>query len=128
MPGHQLNIATCVVIAAHLALVFWVVLRRRGMWPVLAVNSVVAVSVLWFAASSVPHEIAFAWSDPDSGWFDYKNTILTVFETAILLASLVAFVGLRLAKIVAWLGFAGNFGLMVFLLTLKFEFKCCGYL
>ena len=128
MLSHQFNTATCVVVAAHLALVLWVVLRRRGMWPVLGVNFVFAVGVLWSVVSSVPSEIAFAWSDPDSGWFDYKNTILTVFETVILLASLLAFSGLRAAKIVAWLGFAGNFGLMVFVLTLKFEFKCCGYL
>lgn len=128
MAGHRLNAATYIVGAVHLALVLWVVYRRRGMRPVLIVNLVFASWVLWSVAANVPHEIAFAWSDPDSGWFDYKDTILTAFETPTFLASLLAFRGLTAAKIVAWLGFAGNFAISVWALTLTFEFKCCGYL
>ena len=128
MPNHQLNAVTWAVVAAHIALVSWVVLRRRGMRPVLIVNFLFAGGVLWSVAASVPSEFAFAWSDPDSGWFDYKNTILTIFETMTFLASLLAFRRLRAAKIVAWFGFAGNLGVAVFVLTLTFEFKCCGYL
>ena len=128
MPSHQVNIVTCIIVAAHLALVIWVVRRRRGIRPILAANLVIAGGILWSVASSLPSEIAFAWSDPDSGWFDWKYTIVTAFETAVVLASLVAFFGRRAAKIIAWLGFAGNLALMVFVLTLKFEFKCCGYL
>lgn len=123
-----MNVVAWAVVVAHLALVSWVVLRRRGMRPVLVVNVVFACWVLWLVAASAPSEFAFAWSDPDAGWFDYKDTILTIFETVTLVASLLAFRRQTAAKIVAWLGFAGNLGVSVFVLTLTFKFKCCGYL
>jgi hypothetical protein len=130
MSNLELQIVTCAVVAAQLGVVLWVLVRRRGMWSVLVVNFVFAAGVLWSVAPYVASEVTFAWSDPDSDWFDYKNTILTVFETVTVLASLLAFRGLRVAKIVAWLGFAGNFALSLFAVWFSFffEFKCCGYL
>jgi hypothetical protein len=94
------------------------------------INFVFAAGMLWSVAPYVVSEVTFAWSDPDSDWFDYKNTILTVFEGATLLASLIAFWGVRVGKIVAWLGFAGNLALSLFAVWFSFffEFKCCGYL
>jgi hypothetical protein len=129
MSNLELQIVTCAVVAAQLGVVLWVLVRRRGMWPVLIVNFVFAAGVLWSVAPYVS-EVTFAWSDPDSDWFDYKNTILTVFEGATLLASLIAFWGVRVGKIVAWLGFAGNLALSLFAVWFSFffEFKCCGYL
>jgi hypothetical protein len=130
MSNFHLQFVTVAFIAAQLAVFLWVVIRRRGLWPVLVVNVVFAAGVLWSAVPYVVSEVTFAWSDPDSDWFDYKNTILTVFEGATLLASLIAFWGVRVAKIVAWLGFAGNFALSLFAVWFSFffEFKCCGYL
>jgi hypothetical protein len=94
------------------------------------INFVFAAGMLWSVAPYVVSEVTFAWSDPDSDWFDYKNTILTVFEGVTVLASLLAFRGLRAGKIIAWMGFAGNFGLSLaaVVFSLTFEFKCCGYL
>jgi hypothetical protein len=130
MSNLQLQIVTCAIVAAQLGVVLWVLLRRRGMWPALIVNFVFAAGVLWSVAPYVGSEVAFAWSDPDSDWFDYKNTILTVFEGVTVLASLLAFRGPVAARIIAWLGFAGNFALSLAaaVLAFTFEFKCCGYL
>jgi len=130
MSNLELQIVTCAVVAAQLGIVAWVLIRRRGMGPALSVNLVFAAGVLWSVAAYVPSEVTFAWSDPDSDWFDYKNTILTAFETATLLASLLAFRGPATMRIAAWIGFVGNFALSVVaaLFALTFEFKCCGYL
>jgi hypothetical protein len=130
MSNLELQIVTCAVVAAQLAVVLWILVRRRGMWPALAVNFVFAAGVLWSVAPYVVSEVTFALSDPDSDLLDYKNTILTVFESVTALGSLLAFRNLMAARIVAWLGFAGNFGLSLAaaLFALTFEFKCCGYL
>jgi hypothetical protein len=130
MSNVQLQIVTCAIITAQLGVVSWILVRRRGMWPALVVNMLFAVGVLWSIASYVPSEVAFARSDPGSDWFDYKNSILTGFEGVTALASLLAFRDPVAVKIVAWLGFAGNFALSLIaaVFALTFEFKCCGYL
>jgi hypothetical protein len=130
MSNFELQIVTCAVVAVQLAVVAWVLVWRRGIWPALIVNFVFAVGVLRSVVTFVPGEITFAWSDPDSDLFDYKNTILTGFEAVTIFASLLAFRDLLGARIVAWLGFAGNFALSLFAawFALFFEFKCCGYL
>ena len=122
--------AVYLVVLAQLGVLLWVLIRRRGIRPVLIANLLFAAGVLWSVASYVPGEIAFARSDPDSDWFDYKSSILTACATVTALASLLAFRGLLVAKIVAWLGFAGNFTLSVYAayFFMTFEFKCCGYL
>jgi hypothetical protein len=130
MSNLQLQIVTCAVVAAQLGVVLWVLVRRRGMRPALVVNFVFAAGVLWSAAPYVVSEVTFALSDPDSDLLDYKNTVLTGFEGVTVLASLLAFRGPVAARVVAWLGFAGNFALSLAaaLFALTFEFKCCGYL
>ena len=130
MSNLQLQIVTGAVVAAQVTVALWVLIRRRGMWPALVVNLVFAAGVLLSVAPYVASEITFAWSDPDADVMDYKNTVLTGFETVTALASLIAFRGLLAAKVIAWLGFAGNFvlSLLALLFALTFEFKCCGYL
>ena len=130
MSNLQLQIVTGAVVAVQLGVVAWVVITRRGIWPALIVNLVFAAGVLWSVVPYVASEVSFAWSDRDSDLFDYKNSILTGFETVTVLASLLAFRELLAAKIVAWLGFAGNFALSVIaaVFALTFDFKCCGYL
>jgi hypothetical protein len=130
MSNLQLQLVICSVVAAQIGVVLWVVIRRRGIRPALIVNLLFSAGVLWSVAEYVPGEVAFARSDPDSDWFDYKNTIMAAFEAATVLASLLAFRGVMAAKIVAWVGFTGNFALSLAAawLAFTFEFKCCGYL
>ena len=130
MSNEALKAVTVAVVLAQLGVLLWVLIRRRGMRAVLVVNLMFAVGILWSVAAYVPSEVIFARSDPDSDWFDYKNTILTVFEAVTFSASLLAFRVAAAAKIVTWAGFAGNFALSLLaaLFALTFEFKCCGYL
>jgi len=130
MSNFQLQSATVGFIAAQLAVFLWVIIRRRGIRPVLIVNLLFAAGILWSVAGYVPGEVSFAWSDPDSDLFDYKNTIMAAFEGAVLLASPIVFWNVTVAKIAAWIGFAGNFALSLFAVWFSFffEFKCCGYL
>jgi hypothetical protein len=57
-------------------------------------------------------------------------TIWSSFELVTLVASALALRAWLPAKIVAWIGFAGNFllSLLAGLFVLTFEFQCCGYL
>ncbi|HTZ35314.1 MAG TPA: hypothetical protein VMB84_04765 [Stellaceae bacterium] len=130
MSNLQLQLTLCAVVAGQIGVLAWVAIRRRGPWPALLVNFVFAAGMLWSVAPYAPSEVSFAWSDPDSGWFDYKSTILTGFEAASFVASLLALRGRMAATVVAWVGFAGNFALslVALLFAFTFEFKCCGYL
>ena len=125
-----LKAVVCAVALAQFGVVLWVAIRRRGMRPVLLLNLFFAAGVLVFVAPYLPQEIAYIRSGAATEAFDYKNVILTAFEGATAIASLLAFRGLLLGKIVAWMGFAGNFGLSLIaaLFVLTFEMKCCGYL
>jgi hypothetical protein len=118
------------ILLGQLAAAAWVAVRRRGMHPVLLVNLLCAVAVLLLVVPYLPGEVAFIREGEASELFDYRNTLLTVFETAALIASPFAWRGALLGKIVAWTGFAGNFLLSVAaaLFFLTFKFKCCGYL
>jgi len=120
----------CAVVLGQAAAAAWVIVRRRGMWPVLLVNLVCAAAVLIFVLPYLPGEVAYFREEPTSDPFDYKNSILTVFEAITVSASAFAFFGFIAGKIVAWIGFAGNFvlGIVAALFFLTFEFKCCGYL
>ena len=114
----------------QVAALLWVLIRRRSMCPVLFVNFLLVIGVLLIVLPDLSGEIAYIREGEASELFDYKSTILTAFESVTFIASVIALRGLLLAKIVAWIGFAGNFALsfaaMLFLWT--FEFKCCGYL
>ena len=114
----------------QLGVLLWVLIRRRGVLPVLVVNLVAAIVVLQFAVPYLPAEIRDIRAGNAVELFDYKNVILTVFEGLTLIASGLAWRGVVWGKIIAWLGFAGNFTLSVaaavFFMT--FKFKCCGYL
>jgi hypothetical protein len=118
------------ILLGELASAGWVVVRRRGMWPVLLVNLLCAVGVLWLVVPYLPGEIAFIREGEASELFDYKSTILTAFETVTLLASGFAWRGMLLGNVLAWIGFAGNFALSLAaaLFFMTFKFKCCGYL
>ena len=115
---------------AQLGILLWVLVRHRGMMPVLLVNLVTAIVVLQFVLPYLPAEIRDIRAGNAVELFDYKNVILTVFEGLTLIASGLAWRGVVWGKIIAWLGFAGNFTLSVaaavFFMT--FKFKCCGYL
>ncbi len=118
------------ILLGQLAAAGWVLVRRRGMRPVLLVNLICAVAVLYLVVPYLPGEIAFIRGGETSELFDYKNTILTAFETVLLLGSAFAWCGALLGKVIAWIGFAGNFmlSLAAALCFMTFKFKCCGYL
>jgi hypothetical protein len=118
------------ILLGQLAAAAWVLVRRRSMWQVLLVNLICAAAVLYLVVPYLPGEIAFIREGEASELLDYKNTILTAFETVSLLASGFAWRGVLLGKIIAWIGFAGNFmlSLAAALFFMTFEFKCCGYL
>jgi hypothetical protein len=111
------------IVLIELAALLWVLIRRRGMWPVLLVNLLWAAAVLNLVLPYLSGEIAYIREGEATELSDYKNTILTAFQTATLIASGFALWGLRSGKIVAWLGFAGNFVLSLgaawFFLTFK---------
>lgn len=115
---------------AQLLLLLWVLVRGRGMGPLLTINLLLAALELYFATPQLPQELSAArlWGSTD--WFDYKVTIWSGFELATFVASLFAWGGFILARVVAWIGFAGNFALSVaaMLFIFKFAITCCGYL
>jgi len=129
-PDPVANAMVVAIPTAEAAVALWVLVRRRGMVPVLVVNLLLALAVLLFALSYLPDEIADIRAGDATELFDYKNSILTAFEVAALVASALAFRGGRTAQSLAWIGFAGNFVLSVLVVrfALTFEFKCCGYL
>jgi hypothetical protein len=121
---------TIAIVLIHLAALAWVLIRRRGMAPVLIVNLLFGAAVLAFVVPYLPNELAYIRSGGASELFDYKNAIVTAFEIVTLLVSALAFRGALPAKIGAWIGFAGNFALSLFavVFALTFKFTCCGYL
>jgi hypothetical protein len=118
------------ILLGQLAVAGWVLVRRRGMWPVLVVNLICAAAVLYLVVPYLPGEIAFIREGEASELFDYKNTILTAFEAIAVIGSAFAWRGVLLGKIIAWIGLAGNFmlSLAAALFFMTFKFKCCGYL
>jgi hypothetical protein len=118
------------ILLGQLAVAGWGLVRRRGMRPVLLVNLICAAAVLYLVVPYLPGEIAFIREGEARELFDYKNTILTAFETIAVSASAFAWRGALLGKIIAWLGFVGNFmlSLAAALFFMTFKFKCCGYL
>ena len=118
------------ILLGQLAAAAWVLIRRRSMWPVLLVNLIGAAAVLWLVVPYLPGEIAYIREGEPTELSDYKNTILTAFEAVTLTASGFAWRGVLLGKIIAWIGFAGNFmlSLAAALFFMTFTFKCCGYL
>jgi len=118
------------ILLGQLAAAGWVLVRRRGMRPVLLVNLLCAAAVLYLVVPYLRGEIAFIREGAASELFDYKNTILAVFETVSLIGSAFAWWGALWGKIIAWIGFAGNFilSLAAALFFMTFKFKCCGYL
>jgi hypothetical protein len=111
------------ILLIQLAAVAWIVARRRGMRPVLLINLFLGALVLWSVVPYLPGEVAYIREGEATELFDYKNSILTTFEGVTLIASGFAFWGFLSGKIVAWLGFAGNFVLSLgaawFFLTFK---------
>ncbi len=106
----------------QLMVLMWVLVRQRGIGLVLVVNILFAGMVLFFVAPKLPQELraALAWGSSD--WVDYKVTMWSSFELVTLGVSAFAFGGFPPARIIAWIGFAGNFALSVgaMLLILKF--------
>ncbi len=118
------------ILLAQAAVLGWVLVRRRGMRPILVVNLLFAAGISVFVWPYLADEIAYIWRGRATELFDYKNSILAVFGLAMVAASVFAWRGWRPAEIAAWIGFAGNFvlSLMAIQFVLTFKFKCCGYL
>jgi hypothetical protein len=118
------------ILLGQLAVAGWVLVRWRGMRPVLLINLICAAAVLYLVVPYLPDEIAFIREGEASELFDYKNTILTAFELVSLIGSAFARWGVLWGKIIAWIGFAVNFvlSLAAALFFMTFKFKCCGYL
>jgi hypothetical protein len=75
------------VALAHLAVLLWVLIRRRGIKPVLVINLLVAVAVLIFVMRQLPDEIRWFRSGVPTELFDYKMSIVSSFELMTLIAS-----------------------------------------
>jgi len=100
------------------------------MHPILIVNLLFAALELFFVAPQLPQELIDARAGGSTDWFDYKVTIWSSFELVTLIASAFAWGGFPPAKIVAWMGFAGNFALslVAMLSILRLAVKWRGYL
>jgi hypothetical protein len=112
---------------AQLMLLLWVLVRGRGMGPLLVINLLLAALELYFVAPEVPQELSIARTWGSTDWFDYKMTIWSAFELATFAASAFAWGGFVMARIVAWIGFTGNFALSIaaMLFIIKFAITCC---
>jgi len=130
MSNTELEVLDIAVALAQPSALLWVIIRRRGMRPILIANLLFGVAVFAFVWPYLPAELAYIRAGEASELFDYKNAILTVFEIVTLLGSAFAWRGVPAGKIVAWIGFCGNvlLSLLAVLFTLTFKFKCCGYL
>jgi hypothetical protein len=123
-------LAITIFLLAQVAVLVWVLVRRRGMRPILIVNLLFAAAVLILVVPQLPEELRYILAGEASEPFDCKNTILTAVELTTLGASVLAWCGFFAGKIVAWIGFAGDFALSLLaaLFVATFQFKCCGYL
>jgi hypothetical protein len=123
-------LAIAILLLAQVAVLVWALVRRRGMRPILVANLLFAAAVLIFVVPQLPEELRYIRAGEATELFDCKNTILTAVELTTLVASVLAWCGFFAGKIVAWIGFAGNFALslMAMQFVLTFKFKCCGYL
>jgi hypothetical protein len=117
MSNATLDALVIAVALAQLAVLLWVLVRRRGIRPVLAVNILFALGMLIGAGQLIREEPSLGLS-------------LCVAELVVLAGSALGFRGWLSAKIIAWIGFAVHFtlSLATLLFVLTFEFKCCGYL
>jgi hypothetical protein len=117
MSNQALDALAIAVVLTQLTVLLWVLIRRRGMRPVLAVNILFALGMLIGASQLIREE-------------PFLGLSLCVAELVVLTGSAFGFRGWLSAKIIAWIGFAVHFtlSLAVMLFVLTFEFKCCGYL
>jgi hypothetical protein len=123
-------LGAAVIPSAHVAALLWVLIRRRGMRPILVVNVLFGLAVLAFVWPYLPDELVDIRAGDAVELFDYKNTILTALELATLAASVTAWRGWLPGRVAAWVCFGGNLLLSIAaaLFFMTFEFKCCGYL
>ena len=128
--NETLKALVIVLAVVQFVALLWVLIRGRGMGPVLVVNLLFGAIALIFAGPQIPREIELARMGAIDKLIEFKATLWSLFELVALIASAIAFRGGLSAKTVAWIGFAGNFALSVLaaLFALTFEFKCCGYL
>jgi hypothetical protein len=122
------------VALAHTGVLVWALTRRqdaRSLHAMLTLNLVFAGALLFYVIPLLSKVLALPRSSEWRGdVLDFKGLIWCAFELVTAFSSAVAFWGWLPAKILAWLGFAGNFVLSVLavLFALASRFKCCGYL
>ncbi len=118
------------LVLAQLGVFLWTVLRWRGIRPVLVTNLLLAAAMLFFVAPLLPPEVRYILSGAATDWFDFKATIWSFFESAVLTTALLALFGIAMPTIVTWVAFAVNFAITVHgvWFFMNFHFKCCGYL
>ncbi len=130
MSNTTLYAATIAAILVQTGTMIGVLLRRRGMQPVLVVNLAFAAAVLLFIAPTLPDEIAVLRTGASGDLLDYQGLIWGCAEAILVVASVLAFRGAWPAMVIAWIGFSAHLlstlAALAFFLT--FEFKCCGYL
>ena len=120
-------VAICLV---QLAALIWAVVPRGKRSGVLVVNLLYSAGVLYLLWPYLLPEIAEAISATETDIFDYKTSIITATELAVLVSALLALARRRVPAALIWCGFAANIVLsaLVFFYAFFVEFRCCGYL
>jgi hypothetical protein len=69
-------LAITIVLLAQVAVLVWVLVRRRGMRPILIGNLLFAAAVLILVVPELPEELRYIRAGEAAELFDCKNTIL----------------------------------------------------
>lgn len=101
-------------VAAQLGILLWASVWRGGIKPILAVNVIIAGTVLLYNATQLPAAIQYQ---------EYPLIGLILFELAVFVASAAALYGFRIPSWLLWIAFSVNFllcmALMLFILTFR---------
>ena len=101
-------------VAAQLGILLWATVWRGGIKPILAVNVIIAGTVLLYNATQLPAAIEYQ---------EFPLIGLILFELAVFVASAAALYGFRIPSWLLWIAFSVNFLLCMALMLLILTFR-----
>ena len=106
--------AATVIVLAHIAVLGWAVVLRKGMAPALVLNVVLSAAILAYNADHLAMMLQYA---------DIAPLALMAYAATAFACSAAALGGLRIPAWINWTAFAVNFGLSILLLAFMVFFK-----